>query len=38
VDEVLARQERNGPVHEDLVLLKGLYARCQNELDRRENG
>lgn len=35
VEEVLAQSELNGPVHGDLILLKDLYARCQNELDRR---
>lgn len=38
LEEVLQRQELNGAVHADLVLLKDLYVRCQNELTRREPG
>jgi MoxR-like ATPase len=38
VEEVLQRQELNGAVHADLVLLKDLYVRCHNELLRRESG
>jgi hypothetical protein len=35
MEEVLARQEMNGATHADLVLLKDLYVRCQNEQARR---
>jgi len=38
VEDVLQRQELNGAVHADLILLKDLYVRCQNELSRREPG
>jgi MoxR-like ATPase len=38
MEDVLQRQELNGAVHADLVLLKDLYVRCQNELTRREPG
>jgi MoxR-like ATPase len=36
VEEVLQHYELNGAVHADLVLLKDLYVRGRNELDRRE--
>jgi MoxR-like ATPase len=35
VEEVLSRNEPNGAVHADLVLLKDMYVRCQNELHAR---
>jgi MoxR-like ATPase len=34
-EEVLQKNELNGPVYEDLLLLKSIYARYQNHLDRR---
>ena len=38
LEQVLHENELNAVVHADLVLLKDLYVRCQNELDRRERG
>jgi MoxR-like ATPase len=38
VDQVQREQELNAVVHSDLVLLKDLYVRCRNELDRRGGG
>ncbi len=38
VDEVLRETELNAVTHSDLVLLKDLYVKCRNELDRRETG
>jgi hypothetical protein len=35
MEEVLSRSEMNGVTHADLVLLKDLYVRCQNEQQRR---
>jgi hypothetical protein len=35
LERVLRDNELNGAVHADLVLLKDLYVRCQNELERR---
>lgn len=36
LEQVLRENEQNAIVHSDLVLLKDLYVRCQNELARRE--
>ncbi len=36
--QVLRENELNAVAHADLVLLKDLYVRCRNELDRRERG
>ena len=38
MDEVVRETELNAVTHSDLVLLKDLYVRCRNELDRRESG
>jgi MoxR-like ATPase len=38
IEEVLQKNELNGPVYEDLILLKSIYARYQNHLDRRQPG
>jgi MoxR-like ATPase len=38
LERVLGEHEMNGVVHADLILLKDLYVRCGNELDRRERG
>jgi MoxR-like ATPase len=38
MEELLRRSELSGPVHEDLLLLKSLYGRCQAELARRAAG
>jgi MoxR-like ATPase len=35
MEEVISRQEMNGATHADLVLLKDLFVRCQNEQQRR---
>jgi MoxR-like ATPase len=37
-EQVLAENEMNAIVHSDLVLLKDLYVRCGNELERRGRG
>jgi MoxR-like ATPase len=37
-EQVLRENELNAVVHADLVLLKDLYVRCRNELERRERG
>jgi MoxR-like ATPase len=36
LEQLLRENELNAVVHADLVLLKDLYVRCRNELDRRE--
>jgi MoxR-like ATPase len=36
-EELLHQNELNGPVYEDLLLLKGLYSRYQNHLEQRES-
>jgi len=36
IEQVLAGQEFNGPVYEDLLLLKSLYSRCQSRLNQLE--
>jgi hypothetical protein len=36
LEQVLRENEMNAVVHSDLVLLKDLYVRCRNEVDRRE--
>lgn len=38
MDEVVRETELNAVTHSDLVLLKDLYVKCRNELDRRESG
>jgi MoxR-like ATPase len=38
IDEVARETELNGVTHADLVLLKDLFVKCRNELDRRESG
>jgi MoxR-like ATPase len=38
VDEVVRGTELNAVTHSDLVLLKDLFVKCRNELDRRETG
>jgi MoxR-like ATPase len=38
LEQVLRENELNAVVHADLVLLKDLYVRCHNELDRRQRG
>lgn len=38
MDEVVRETELNAVTHSDLVLLKDLYVRSRNELDRRETG
>ena len=35
VEAVLVENEMNGVTHADLILLKDLYVRCQNELEQR---
>jgi MoxR-like ATPase len=35
IEEVLNKNEMNGATHGDLLLLKDLHVRCQNELQRR---
>jgi MoxR-like ATPase len=37
MDEVVRETELNAVTHADLVLLKDLYVKCRNELDRRES-
>jgi MoxR-like ATPase len=36
MEDLLQRQEYNAAAHADLILLKDLFVRCQNELMRRE--
>ena len=36
LSDLLTRHELNGPVYEDLLLLKSIHARYQSHLDRRE--
>jgi MoxR-like ATPase len=38
VEEVARGTELNGVTHADLVLLKDMYVKCRNELERRESG
>jgi MoxR-like ATPase len=38
VEAVLTENELNGVTHADLVLLKDLYVRCHNEVERRQQG
>jgi len=38
MDEVVRETELNAVTQSDLVLLKDLYVKCRNELDRRESG
>ena len=38
MEEVTRETELNAVTHSDLVLLKDLYVKCRNELDRRESG
>jgi hypothetical protein len=38
MEEVIRETELNAVTHCDLVLLKDLYVKCRNELDRRESG
>jgi hypothetical protein len=38
VEQVLRESELNAVVHSDLVLLKDLFVRSRNELERRESG
>ncbi len=38
IEHVLKESELNAVVHSDLVLLKDLFVRSRNELDRRESG
>jgi MoxR-like ATPase len=38
MEQILRENELNAVVHADLVLLKDLFVRCRNELNRREQG
>jgi hypothetical protein len=38
MDEMSREMELNAITHSDLVMLKDVYVKCRNELDRRESG
>jgi MoxR-like ATPase len=38
MEEVVREHEENAVVHADLILLKDLFVRCRNEMNRREGG
>ncbi len=38
MDEMSREMELNAVTHSDLVMLKDVYVKCRNELDRRESG